>query len=73
MSLFWFSEDLYLRMRDGLLERLNDKEIGVRAQAATALCKFARTDDPEDAPEDTESGPPLLDSLLDALSHDPTV
>ncbi|ESK90249.1 condensin subunit cnd3 [Moniliophthora roreri MCA 2997] len=67
-------EDLYMKMRRGLLERLNDKEISVRVQAATALCKFARTDDSgEESNEDAESGPPLLDCLVESMTYDDAV
>ncbi|EEB95490.1 hypothetical protein MPER_05534, partial [Moniliophthora perniciosa FA553] len=74
ISLGELDEDLYMKMRRGLLERLNDKEISVRVQAAIALCKFARTDDSsEESNEDAESEPSLLDCLMESMTYDDAV
>ncbi|KAL0579006.1 chromosome condensation complex Condensin, subunit G [Marasmius crinis-equi] len=53
-------EDIYQQLLQTLLERLSDKEANVRAQAAIALCKFARTE---------EDGR-LREALIDSLAHD---
>lgn len=50
-------------LRSALLERLRDKESGVRAQAALTLCRICNFDDPSESPSITEV-------LVDSLTYD---
>lgn len=63
-----FSEDLYLLLRETLLNRSRDKEAAVRVQAAIGLAKLQSGEDEDDLEEDEE---PLSEVLLDLLRYDP--
>jgi len=62
-----FSEDVYHELRSSIMDRVNDKEPPVRAQAVIALSKLCGTEDQADI-EDGE--PTAIDVLIDALTHD---
>ncbi|KAG7094897.1 hypothetical protein E1B28_005704 [Marasmius oreades] len=55
-------QDLYDELQGALQQRITDKETSVRVQAGIALCKFARTEDPEDGK--------LLEMMIESLAHD---
>ncbi|KAI0030500.1 nuclear condensing complex subunits [Vararia minispora EC-137] len=59
--------ELYDELREGLLERINDKEASVRAQAATILAKLCGAEDLDDLDPDDR---PANEILLDMLAHD---
>ncbi|KAI0764062.1 nuclear condensing complex subunit [Irpex lacteus] len=59
-------EDIYDRLRRALLERRQDKEAIIRAQAILALAKLMDTDADED--EEQEEG--ILEYILDSLCAD---
>ncbi|KAG6812899.1 hypothetical protein H0H92_015634 [Tricholoma furcatifolium] len=61
-------EDAYTLLRDGLIDRTCDKEVLVRAHAATALSKLAGSEDPNEV-EDGEKT--ILEILIDIISYDP--
>lgn len=60
------SDELFVMLRQCLLERSRDKESAVRVQAALGLAKLQSADDEED--EDEES---IAQVLLDLLRFDP--
>ncbi|KAJ2934154.1 hypothetical protein H1R20_g2926, partial [Candolleomyces eurysporus] len=60
-------EDTYSLLREGLIERLNDKETLIRAHAAAALSKLVGSEDPEEMEEGEQS---VLDILLEVLATD---
>lgn len=62
------SEDTYSMLREGLIERLNDKETLIRAHAAAALSKLVGSEDPDEMEEGEQS---VLDILLEVLATDP--
>jgi condensin complex subunit 3 len=62
------SEDLYLKLRALLLDRLNDKEAPVRLQAVLGLSKLCGSETEEDMDEGEQTA---TETLLDVLSQDP--
>lgn len=54
-------------MREGLIERLNDKETIIRAHAAAALSKLVGSEDPDEMEDGEQSA---LDILLEVLASD---
>ncbi|EAU89293.2 condensin subunit Cnd3 [Coprinopsis cinerea okayama7 len=62
-------EDTYSLLREGLIERLSDKETIIRANAAAALSKLVGSEDPDEIETGEQS---VLDILLDVLASDPT-
>ncbi|KAJ2914546.1 hypothetical protein MD484_g5881, partial [Candolleomyces efflorescens] len=60
-------EDTYSLLREGLIERLNDKETLIRAHAAAALSKLVGSEDPDEMEEGEQS---VLDILLEVLATD---
>jgi condensin complex subunit 3 len=62
------SDDLYVLLRQSLLERSKDKESVVRVQAALGLAKLQSGEDEADLEDGEES---LGDVLLDLLRYDP--
>ena len=62
------SEDTYSMLKEGLTERLNDKETLIRAHAAAALSKLVGSEDPEEMADGEQ---PVLDILLEVLATDP--
>lgn len=65
-ALLTLSDELFVMLRECLLERSRDKESAVRVQAALALAKLQSADDEE--VEDEES---IAQVLLDLLRYDP--
>ena len=63
----FFSEDLYSQLRTSLIERLDDKESFVRAQAVVALSKLVGCEDPSEIGDDEQ---PIVMYLLDSLCYD---
>ncbi|KAF6764231.1 nuclear condensing complex subunit [Ephemerocybe angulata] len=61
-------DDTYGLLREGLIERLNDKETLIRAHAAAALSKLVGSEDPDELEEGEQS---VLDILLEVLASDP--
>ncbi|OCF54753.1 condensin complex subunit 3 [Kwoniella mangroviensis CBS 10435] len=61
-------EDLYVLLRESLLNRARDKEAAVRVQAALGLAKLQSGEDEDDLEEGQES---LGEVLLDLLRYDP--
>ena len=61
------SEDLYSELRTSLIERLDDKESVVRAQAILALSKLVGCEDPQEIQDDEQ---PIVMYLLDSLCYD---
>lgn len=64
------SEDAYALLRQGLFDRLKDKEPSVRALGVVALSKLVGSADPEESDEEDRL---TLQTLLDCLSKDPAV
>ncbi|TFK26559.1 condensin subunit Cnd3 [Coprinopsis marcescibilis] len=62
-------EDTYNLLREGLVERLNDKEPIIRANAAAALSKLVGSEDPDEIETGEQS---VLDILLEVMGSDPT-
>ena len=62
------SDDLYVALRQALLDRSRDKEAAVRVQATLGLAKLQSGEGDEDGDEEEES---LSQVLLDLLRHDP--
>ncbi|TFL04771.1 nuclear condensing complex subunit [Pterulicium gracile] len=63
-------EDAYALLRQGLFDRLKDKEPSVRALGVVALSKLVGSADPEESDEEDRL---TLQTLLDCLSKDPAV
>ncbi|TRM63723.1 nuclear condensing complex subunit [Schizophyllum amplum] len=61
-------EDMYTKLRQGLLARVWDKENPVRVQATIALSKLIGTDDADELPE---GEPTILQTLIEVLTTDP--
>ncbi|KAI5887283.1 uncharacterized protein SCHCODRAFT_060997 [Schizophyllum commune H4-8] len=61
-------EDMYTKLRSGLLARVYDKETPVRVQATIALAKLIGTDDADDLPD---GEPTILQTLIEVLTTDP--
>ncbi|KAL1742526.1 nuclear condensing complex subunit [Schizophyllum fasciatum] len=61
-------EDMYTKLRSGLLARVYDKESPVRVQATIALSKLIGTDDADDLPD---GEPTILQTLIEVLTADP--
>ncbi|GJJ15062.1 hypothetical protein Clacol_009337 [Clathrus columnatus] len=62
-------DDVYTLLRTSLLERITDKEIPIRLQAAIALSKLAGAEDTDD--EVDNDAPNALEVLIDILQYDP--
>lgn len=67
LFLFYFSEDTYDILRDGLIERICDKEPLIRSHAVAALSKLAGTEDPDELQADERT---ILELLLDVVTYD---
>ncbi|TFK73394.1 hypothetical protein BDN72DRAFT_761779 [Pluteus cervinus] len=61
-------EDMYDMLREGVLDRMNDKEPLVRIHAAIALSKLVGSEDPDEVQEGEAT---ILEVLLDAVEYDP--
>ncbi|KAL1732156.1 nuclear condensing complex subunit [Schizophyllum commune] len=61
-------EDMYTKLRSGLLARVYDKESPVRVQATIALSKLIGTDDADELPD---GEPTILQTLIEVLTTDP--
>ncbi|KAF9188617.1 hypothetical protein BGZ51_000480 [Haplosporangium sp. Z 767] len=68
-SLGAIDDDLYVQLKDSLMERVRDKEAAVRVQAVFALSKLQGGDD--DADEEGERDN-VVQKLLDVMQHDPS-
>jgi condensin complex subunit 3 len=62
------SDDQYVALRQGLLDRARDKESSVRVQAALGLAKLQAGEDVDDLEDGEES---IAEVILDLLRHDP--
>ncbi|KAK0203511.1 nuclear condensing complex subunit [Desarmillaria ectypa] len=60
-------EDIYGILRDGLIERICDKEPLIRSHAVVALSKLAGTEDPDELEDDERT---ILELLLDVVTYD---
>ncbi|TGJ86680.1 hypothetical protein E0Z10_g2098 [Xylaria hypoxylon] len=74
-SLDAIDDDLFQKLRQGLLKRIRDKEAVVRSQAVLGLGRLAGNQiegmaNPEDSDDDAETG--LLEKLLEVLQNDPS-
>ena len=74
-SLDAIDDDLFQKLRSGLLKRIRDKEAMVRAQAVLGLGRLAGNSveaeqNSDDSDDDMGSG--LLDKLLEVLQNDPS-
>ncbi|ORY63493.1 condensin subunit Cnd3 [Pseudomassariella vexata] len=74
-SLDAIDDDLFQKLRHGLLKRIRDKEAMVRAQAVLGLGRLAGNQvegmaNSEDSDDDAETG--LLEKLLEVLQNDPS-
>ncbi|KAI1419964.1 nuclear condensing complex subunit [Xylaria sp. FL1777] len=74
-SLDAIDDDLFQKLRQGLLRRIRDKEAVVRSQAVLGLGRLAGNQiegmaNPEDSDDDAETG--LLEKLLEVLQNDPS-
>ncbi|KAJ2904257.1 hypothetical protein MKZ38_008468 [Zalerion maritima] len=74
-SLDAIDDDLFQKLRQGLLKRIRDKEAMVRSQAVLGLGRLAGNQiegagDTEGSDEDASSG--LLEKLLEVLQNDPS-
>lgn len=74
-SLDAIDDDLFQKLRSGLLKRIRDKEAMVRAQAVLGLGRLAGNQieaepNSDDSDDDTSSG--LLERLLEVLQNDPS-
>jgi condensin complex subunit 3 len=74
-SLDAIDDDLFQKLRSGLLKRVRDKEAMVRAQAVLGLGRLAGNQieaepNSEDSDDDGSSG--LLERLLEVLQNDPS-
>ncbi|KAG6907366.1 hypothetical protein DXG01_009187 [Tephrocybe rancida] len=61
-------EETYNLLKEGLIDRICDKETIIRAHAATALSKLAGSEDPDEVAPGEKT---ILEVLLDVLSFDP--
>ncbi|RUS13222.1 hypothetical protein BC937DRAFT_95656, partial [Endogone sp. FLAS-F59071] len=59
-------EDLYQKLKKNLLERVRDKETGVRVKAAIALSRMQGDE------ETDQDGQTVTKQLIDVLQHDPS-
>ena len=64
---FLSSEETYNLLRDGLMERVNDKESLIRAYAVVALSKLVGSEDPNEVQEGERT---MLDILLEITRFD---
>lgn len=62
------SDDIYVKLRKGLLDRARDKEAAVRVQAALGLSKLRDGEEEDDLQEGEES---ISEVILDLLRYDP--
>ncbi|KAI1093339.1 condensin subunit Cnd3 [Rostrohypoxylon terebratum] len=74
-SLDAIDDDLFQKLRYGLLKRIRDKEAMVRSQAVLGLGRLAGNQvegmvNSEDSDDDAETG--LLEKLLEVLQNDPS-
>lgn len=74
-SLDAIDDDLFQKLRHGLLKRIRDKEAMVRAQAVLGLGRLAGNQgegctNSDDSDDDEDTG--LLEKLLDVLQNDPS-
>ncbi|KAI0127608.1 condensin subunit Cnd3 [Xylariales sp. AK1849] len=74
-SLDAIDDDLFQKLRHGLLKRIRDKEAMVRAQAVLGLGRLAGNQvegmaNSDDSDDDVETG--LLEKLLEVLQNDPS-
>ncbi|KAF7544631.1 hypothetical protein G7Z17_g9807 [Cylindrodendrum hubeiense] len=74
-SLDAIDDDLFQKLRHGLLKRIRDKEAMVRAQAVLGLGRLAGNQgesyaNSDDSDDDEDTG--LLDKLLEVLQNDPS-
>ncbi|KAI1345693.1 nuclear condensing complex subunit [Xylaria sp. FL0043] len=74
-SLDAIDDDLFQKLRQGLLKRIRDKEAVVRSQAVLGLGRLAGNqiegmENPDDSDDDAETG--LLEKLLEVLQNDPS-
>ncbi|KAI1306684.1 nuclear condensing complex subunit [Xylaria venustula] len=74
-SLDAIDDDLFQKLRQGLLKRIRDKEAVVRSQAVLGLGRLAGNQiegmaNPDDSDDDAETG--LLEKLLEVLQNDPS-
>ncbi|KAK4232120.1 nuclear condensing complex subunits, C-term domain-containing protein [Podospora fimiseda] len=74
-SLDAIDDDLFQKLRSGLLKRIRDKEAMVRAQAVLGLGRLAGNQadaepNSDDSQDEATSG--LLDKLLEVLQNDPS-
>ncbi|KAI1267267.1 ARM repeat-containing protein [Xylariaceae sp. FL1019] len=74
-SLDAIDDELFQKLRHGLLRRVRDKEAVVRSQAVLGLGRLAGNQvesmaNPDDSDDDVETG--LLEKLLEVLQNDPS-
>ncbi|KAI3320484.1 ARM repeat-containing protein [Xylariaceae sp. AK1471] len=74
-SLDAIDDELFQKLRQGLLKRIRDKEAVVRSQAVLGLGRLAGNQiegmaNPDDSDDDAETG--LLEKLLEVLQNDPS-
>ena len=63
-----FSEDAYNELREGLIQRLCDKETIIRVHVILALSKLVGTESPDEIEQGERT---ILQTLLDIVSTDP--
>lgn len=74
-SLDAIDDDLFQKLRSGLLRRIRDKEAMVRAQAVLGLGRLAGNQidaEPNSEDSDDDAGTGLLEKLLEVLQNDPS-
>jgi condensin complex subunit 3 len=74
-SLEAIDDDLFQKLRAGLLKRIRDKEAMVRAQAVLGLGQLAGNEmeaEPDSDDSDDHGGSGLLERLLEVLQNDPS-
>ncbi|KAL1872777.1 hypothetical protein VTK73DRAFT_1327 [Phialemonium thermophilum] len=74
-SLDAIDDDLFQKLRAGLLRRIRDKEAMVRAQAVLGLGRLAGNQieaEPDSDDSDDHAGTGLLEKLLEVLQNDPS-
>jgi condensin complex subunit 3 len=73
-SLDAIDDDLFQKLRGGLLKRIRDKEAMVRAQAVLGLGRLAgnQMDAEPDSDDSDDAASGLLDKLLEVLQNDPS-
>ncbi|KAF9484715.1 hypothetical protein BDN70DRAFT_872249 [Pholiota conissans] len=59
-------EESYNSLRDGLMGRVHDKEVSIRALAATCLSILARSE----TPSEIEDNMSILDTLIEIMTYD---